>query len=46
MNILGIGPSYRDDVSDVFIADIPDERIEGIWRQVIDFFRGGILADW
>ncbi|KAF9033039.1 hypothetical protein BDZ89DRAFT_1036881 [Hymenopellis radicata] len=24
---------------------IPDERIEGIWRQVIDVFRGGILAD-
>ncbi|KAK0468574.1 hypothetical protein IW261DRAFT_1518270 [Armillaria novae-zelandiae] len=26
-------------------SDIPDERIEGIWRQVIDVFRGGILAD-
>ncbi|EGO23125.1 hypothetical protein SERLADRAFT_439867 [Serpula lacrymans var. lacrymans S7.9] len=25
--------------------DIPDERIEGIWRQVIEVFRGGILAD-
>jgi len=26
--------------------DIPDTRIEGIWRQIIDVFRGGILADW
>ncbi|KII84914.1 hypothetical protein PLICRDRAFT_179240 [Plicaturopsis crispa FD-325 SS-3] len=26
-------------------TDIPDDRIEGIWRQVIDVFRGGILAD-
>ncbi|KAJ7597649.1 guanine nucleotide exchange factor in Golgi transport N-terminal-domain-containing protein [Mycena floridula] len=26
-------------------ADIPSERMEGIWRQVIDVFRGGILAD-
>jgi hypothetical protein len=25
---------------------IPDTRIEGIWRQIIDVFRGGILADW
>ena len=25
---------------------IPDERIEGIWRQILDVFRGGILADW
>ncbi|KAJ7226681.1 hypothetical protein GGX14DRAFT_692973 [Mycena pura] len=24
---------------------IPDERIEGIWRQLLDVFRGGILAD-
>ncbi|KAJ6523337.1 hypothetical protein B0H19DRAFT_1201883 [Mycena capillaripes] len=24
---------------------IPDEHIEGIWRQVLDVFRGGILAD-
>ncbi|THU96822.1 hypothetical protein K435DRAFT_722517 [Dendrothele bispora CBS 962.96] len=28
-----------------FSHDISDERIEGIWRQVIDVFRGGILAD-
>lgn len=26
--------------------DISDERVEGIWRQTIDVFRGGILADW
>ncbi|KAK0505557.1 concanavalin A-like lectin/glucanase domain-containing protein [Armillaria luteobubalina] len=26
-------------------SDIPYERIEGIWRQVIDVFRGGILVD-
>ncbi|OBZ73105.1 Protein MON2 [Grifola frondosa] len=25
--------------------DIPEERIEGIWRQVVETFRGGILAD-
>ncbi|KAJ7911535.1 hypothetical protein B0H13DRAFT_2009133, partial [Mycena leptocephala] len=24
---------------------IPDEHIEGIWRQLLDVFRGGILAD-
>ncbi|KAJ7242359.1 hypothetical protein B0H12DRAFT_1132442 [Mycena haematopus] len=24
---------------------VPDEHIEGIWRQVLDVFRGGILAD-
>ncbi|KAH9475059.1 Protein MON2-like protein [Psilocybe cubensis] len=24
---------------------INDERIEGIWRQILDVFRGGILAD-
>lgn len=28
------------------LEDIPDDRIEGIWRQLIDVFRGGILADW
>jgi hypothetical protein len=28
------------------LLDIPDERIEGIWRQMLDVFRGGILADW
>ncbi|KAG5638067.1 hypothetical protein H0H81_002035 [Sphagnurus paluster] len=26
--------------------DIPTDRIEGIWRQMLDVFRGGILADW
>jgi hypothetical protein len=25
---------------------LPDERVEGIWRQILDVFRGGILADW
>lgn len=25
---------------------ISDDRIEAIWRQIIDVFRGGILADW
>ncbi|KAJ6525079.1 hypothetical protein DFH09DRAFT_1250788 [Mycena vulgaris] len=24
---------------------VPDEHIEGIWRQVLDVFKGGILAD-
>ncbi|KAL5513923.1 hypothetical protein ACEPAG_2684 [Sanghuangporus baumii] len=26
-------------------TEIPDERIASIWRQIIDAFRGGILAD-
>ncbi|KAI0668157.1 hypothetical protein C8Q78DRAFT_980256 [Trametes maxima] len=26
-------------------SDIPADRVEGIWRQVVDTFRGGILAD-
>ncbi|EPQ52984.1 hypothetical protein GLOTRDRAFT_139951 [Gloeophyllum trabeum ATCC 11539] len=26
-------------------SEIPDDRVEGIWRQVIDVFRGAILAD-
>ncbi|KAF7329520.1 Protein MON2 [Mycena kentingensis (nom. inval.)] len=26
-------------------GEIPDERVEGIWRQLLDVFRGGILAD-
>ncbi|TFK38576.1 hypothetical protein BDQ12DRAFT_735649 [Crucibulum laeve] len=26
-------------------SEIPDDRIEGIWRQMLDVFRGGILAD-
>ena len=25
---------------------VSEERIEGIWRQLLDVFRGGILADW
>jgi len=25
---------------------IPDDRIEGIWRQILDVFKGGITADW
>ena len=29
----------------VVLLEIPDERIEGI-RQMLDVFRGGILADW
>lgn len=29
-----------------FYLELPDDRVEGIWRQVIDTFRGGILADW
>ncbi|PFH47539.1 hypothetical protein AMATHDRAFT_151886 [Amanita thiersii Skay4041] len=24
---------------------IPDERVEGIWKQILDVFKGGILAD-
>ncbi|PPQ71802.1 hypothetical protein CVT26_007726 [Gymnopilus dilepis] len=26
-------------------TQIPDDRVEGIWRQILDVFRGGILAD-
>ncbi|KAF7416059.1 hypothetical protein PC9H_002319 [Pleurotus ostreatus] len=29
----------------VLRENIPDDRVEGIWRQIIDVFRGGILAD-
>ncbi|PPR04311.1 hypothetical protein CVT24_013384 [Panaeolus cyanescens] len=25
--------------------EIPDERVEGIWRQLLDVYKGGILAD-
>jgi hypothetical protein len=25
---------------------LPDERVEGLWHQILDVFRGGILADW
>lgn len=25
---------------------ISDTRVEAIWRQIIEGFRGGILADW
>ena len=28
------------------LLDIPVDRIEGIWRQVLDVLRGSILADW
>ncbi|KAH8111570.1 hypothetical protein DFH11DRAFT_1791651 [Phellopilus nigrolimitatus] len=28
-----------------FGKDVPDTRVEGIWRQIIDVFRGGISAD-
>ncbi|KAJ3003143.1 hypothetical protein NUW54_g5457 [Trametes sanguinea] len=27
------------------LHSIPPDRIEGVWRQVVDTFRGGILAD-
>ncbi|PPQ86976.1 hypothetical protein CVT25_009984 [Psilocybe cyanescens] len=30
---------------DAMGEQITDERIEGIWRQILDVFRGGILAD-
>ena len=26
--------------------DIQTDRVEGVWRQVVEAFRGGILADW
>jgi hypothetical protein len=29
-----------------FGSQIPAERLEGIWKQVLDVFRGSILADW
>ncbi|KAF8579144.1 hypothetical protein K439DRAFT_1394877 [Ramaria rubella] len=28
-----------------FGDDISDERVEGIWHQILDVFRGGLLAD-
>lgn len=27
-------------------AELSPVRVESIWRQVIDVYRGGILADW
>jgi hypothetical protein len=30
----------------LFDSDLPDDRIEGIWQQILDVFRGCILADW
>ena len=35
-------------VSTFFLSlqEVCDDRVEGIWRQVLDVFRGGILADW
>lgn len=27
-------------------TEISTDRVEGIWRQIVDSFRGGILADW
>ncbi|KAF9559372.1 hypothetical protein CPC08DRAFT_666543 [Agrocybe pediades] len=29
----------------LFDDKIPDDRIEGIWRQILDVFKGGITAD-
>ncbi|KZT66278.1 hypothetical protein DAEQUDRAFT_470892 [Daedalea quercina L-15889] len=34
------GPQLRE-----FGEDVPDPQQEGIWRQIIETFRGGILAD-
>ena len=34
------------DGSDILSVDIPDERVEGIWHQILDVFKGGLLADW
>ncbi|KAH9917524.1 uncharacterized protein B0H18DRAFT_1123603, partial [Fomitopsis serialis] len=34
------GPQLRE-----FGEDVPDAQQEGIWRQIIETFRGGILAD-
>lgn len=25
---------------------VSDSRVEAIWRQIVDVFRGGLLADW
>ena len=27
-------------------SEVPEAQQEGIWRQIIETFRGGILADW
>lgn len=27
-------------------TDLDEQRIEGIWRAILDVYRGGILADW
>ena len=30
----------------ITLLDISDERVEGIWHQILDVFKGGLLADW
>ena len=32
--------------ADASWAELPSVRVESIWRQVIDVYRGGILSDW
>jgi hypothetical protein len=27
-------------------VDLADEKLETIWRQIVDVYRGGLLADW
>ena len=29
----------------IIVSEIVDEHVEGVWRQIIETFRGGILAD-
>jgi hypothetical protein len=50
INILGSSMAF---VFGVYVADADDDRagllpvrVESVWRQVIDVYRGGILADW
>jgi hypothetical protein len=30
----------------IMALGIADERVEGIWHQILDVFKGGLLADW
>ena len=50
IDVLGSSKMVRDTCSyanaDDDRADLSPVRVESTWRQVIDVYRGGILADW
>jgi len=30
----------------ILSVELADENLEGLWRQILDVFKGGLLADW